>query len=108
MCDDFRCERGVGVSDSPAPFQVPRRGVPIIGEPCHVNAWFPTVTLTCNCLTGGQVLLVGFLTVATCPACARGFQLHSVQQDIRTGAPPHLLINVLIPGPPPEGNGKPV
>lgn len=80
--------------------------VPIIGQPCIVVSWSPTVVLTCNCEKKGTLLIVGFNLLAVCPHCGRGFQIHGVRHDIRTGEPPHFDINIVMPQAPPNGNGK--
>jgi hypothetical protein len=74
-----------------------REDVPIVGQPCTPLAWFPTVSLICNCADKQPVLLVGLGSISVCPKCGRGFQLHGVRQDIRNGQPPHFDINIILP-----------
>lgn len=80
----------------PLPFPA-SAGVPIVGQPCKLGAWFPTINLICNCEAQSSLLIVGFKHLAICPHCGRGFELHGVQQDIRTGQPPHFDINIVLP-----------
>lgn len=80
----------------PLAFPVPTN-VPILGQPCSIGSWFPTLSLTCNCETKPALLVVGFHNVTVCPACGRGFELYGVRHDARTGQPPHFDINIVLP-----------
>lgn len=64
-----------------------------------IVGWFPTLNLVCNCEAKQPMLVVGFSNVSTCPHCGRGFQLHGVRQDVRTGEPPHFDLNIIVPRP---------
>ena len=90
----------------PIPFAV-KEDIPILGQPLTVLAWFPTVSVVCNCEAKQPLLLVGLGNLSVCPQCGRGFQLFGVQQsDIRTAQKaPNFNINIVLPGRRPEGDG---
>ena len=93
-------------NDKVSPFPVKGEGVPIIGQPCNIVSWFPTTVLVCNCEAKQPVTVIGFNNISVCPHCGRGFRLHGVQQDIRTGKPPHFNIDVVVM-PPTSGKDAP-
>lgn len=84
------------MSDNNVP--VLERGIPLVGQPCTILTWFPTLSLVCNCEAKQPLLVVGIGNVAECPKCGRGFQLHGVMFDVRTGKPPHFELNIVLPG----------
>lgn len=84
------------MSNDPIAFPA-RPDVPILGQPCTLGAWFPTLNLICNCEAKQSLLIVGFGNVSVCQSCGRGFMLHGVKHDIRTGEPPHFDINIVLP-----------
>lgn len=55
-------------------------GLPIIGQPFTIKAWFPTVMLVCNC-EGKEPVMVPRGGAAPCPACKK---LYSIQQVAMT------------------------
>lgn len=79
----------------PVPFPA-APAIPIVGQPCTVVAWFPTLNLVCNCEAKQPLLVVGFGNLTVCPACKRGFMLQAVKHDSRTPTPPHFDINVVL------------
>jgi hypothetical protein len=64
-----------------------------------VHSWFPTTVVICGCEAKQPVVVVGLNAISTCPSCGRGFRLHGVRQDIRTGKPPHFDIDVVVMSP---------
>jgi hypothetical protein len=98
-----RCAKGVGVSNPLIPYPNAEQ-LPLVGQPCAINSWVPILSLTCNCDAKPALLIVGLGNLTMCPACKRGFQLHGVTQDIRTGKPPHFDLNIVLPAVEP---GKP-
>lgn len=92
----------------PIPFTVKNSGVPIVGQPVTVLAWFPSFMVMCNCLAPAPVLIVGFGSPSYCPACGRGIRVFGARQDIRDGKGPHFDIDVILPTPPVDPNAPPV
>lgn len=88
------------MSDSRIPFSV-AAGVPIVGQPCTIITWFPTLSITCNCEAKQPVLLVGIGNLSVCVNCGRGFQLIGVRQNA-TGEPPHFDIHIVMAARAPE------
>jgi len=66
----------------PGPALVPRPGVPLVGQPFSIDAWFMTVQIKCYCGAHHSVLVVGRIgAAAACPACGRLFQLRGLTSD---------------------------
>jgi hypothetical protein len=60
--------------------------VPILGQPCQVHGWFPTIMLTCTCRPAPKpLMLVGLAGYATCPDCHQRFALKALTHDGATG-----------------------
>ena len=68
----------------PIPFP-PTVNVPLVGQPCTVKGWFPSVLIHCNCEAKEPMMIVGLGGVAQCPACGRGFTVTEIHHDARTG-----------------------
>lgn len=64
---------------NPIPFQRP--GVPIIGQPFTIRAWFPTVLANCSCDSKHAMLLQGVGNVTTCPDCGKSLMIQELVQD---------------------------
>lgn len=98
-----REERRNAMAHNPIPFAA-RPDVPLLGQPCTINAWIPVMNLTCNC-EKIPLLIAGLGHQVNCPKCAKGYKLNGIAHDIRTGQPPHFEIEVILPRSPANGNG---
>lgn len=78
--------------------------VPIIGQPCAVKAWFPTVLVQCNCDGQSPLLLVG-QAIVSCPHCHRRYQVGRVHYQ---QAPPHLDVGINVIVLPEDANPAPI
>jgi hypothetical protein len=89
------------------PLKFPVSAVPIIGQVFTPTNGFVTATGYCGC--GGTqtgILLVG-ASVATCPACRRGFAIKQLAFDRMTGQ--MQVVVDLVSAPPLGGDvGRPV
>lgn len=89
------------MSNDPTPF--PKAAdVPIVGLPVKVNSWCAIFSVTCNCEAKSPLLISGLGSIAVCPGCKRGVQVLGVQQDVRSQAPAHFNVNIILPA-----GGKP-
>lgn len=77
-----------------------RADLPIVGQPCKVHGWFPTVMLTCNCEAKTPLLIAGLGVVAQCDSCRRGFAIGTITHDQETGAGSVNIVTVAIPARP--------
>lgn len=60
--------------------------IPILGKPCEVHGWFPTIMLSCTCRPAPKpLLLVGMGSIVTCPDCGQRFVLKRLEHDGVTG-----------------------
>lgn len=96
-----------------APIPFPNaNGIPILGQPCTVHGWLPTVMLTCNCMPEKTpLLIVGLGAVAQCPACKNAYAISRIEHDGQTGAGAVQISKVILPSEPPatlepHSNGK--
>lgn len=69
-------------------------GVPIVGQPCTLKSWVPTVMVQCNCDEKAPILLIGQSIVA-CPACQRRYQIGGIQYHL-ANAQLNIGINLVV------------
>lgn len=90
----------------PIPFPSPAH-IPIVGQPCKVHGWFPTVLLSCSCEAKTPLMIVGLGAVAQCEACKRGFSISGLLHDAATGAGSVSVGLAMPPAPPIDLDRKP-
>ena len=71
--------------------------VPLVGQPFTMNGGFVTLSVTCNCAAKQPLLLVGFGSLTVCRACRRGVRLLAYAYDPRTGEPPQIHLDIVVP-----------